>query len=188
MRDDCDICGGSGKIRLPVMSKPDLSAYRPSSISLKARMEESSREYSCPECSDVADDNRVMVMGAQEEFPVELAKDPAVMDSIRRGMARPLAAMLVEKGFVRFADGSPTGHPWRGSLRAYVGVVAVGAAKRIDDRISERQFEVADRVIKEAAAQIRHWGSAYSGPEGNISKGHAVEEMLRALETAKAEA
>lgn len=186
MRSDCDICGGAGKIRLPVRSAPDASAYRPRSIAIK-HIGESSREYTCPECSEVADDNRVMILGTQEEFPAEVAKEPAIMDSIRRGMVRPLADMLIRDGYVRFYDGPQSDYGMRKSLRAYVGVVAVGAAKRIEDRINERQLEMAEKVIQEAADAVRNWGSHYTGRSGPINKDDAVRQMFEVLKMAKAE-
>lgn len=185
MRSDCDICGGAGKIRLPVRSAPSASAYRQHSIAIKSPLE-SSREYACPECSEIADDNRVMIMGAQEEYAAELADHPEIADQIRRGMARPLADMLIEKGFVRFCDGPQSDYRMRKSLRAYVGVVAVGAAKRIEDRIAERQWEMAEKVLQDAADAVRHWGSSYSGRSGPINKDDAVRQMFEVLKMAKA--
>lgn len=185
MRSDCDICGGRGKITLPV--RLHASACRmPSTDTARIRYEESSREYACPECSEVADDNRIMVAHAHQEFPAHYARDPGFMEHVRRSMAPVLADLMIKDGFVRFADGREDVPNMTRSLHAYVGVVAVGAAKRIEDRINERQFDVADEVIKAASAEIRHWGSAFSGPEGNIGKGHAVETMLNALKAIKA--
>lgn len=185
MRSDCDICAGAGKIRLPV--RKAFSAYGMTrDDTARIRHEDSSREYACPECSGVADDNRVIVMGAQEEYAAELADHPEIMEQIRRGMARPIADMLLRGGFVRFVEGPQTDFGMRKSVRAYVGVVATGPAKRIEDRITERQWEMAEKVLQEAADAVRHWGSSYSGRSGPINKDDAVRQMFEVLKMAKA--
>lgn len=184
MRKDCDICGGRGKIRLPVLSNPDASAYRQRSIAIQ-HVGESSREYTCPECSEVADDNRVMVAWSQQEYPAHYDRDPDFMRSLEIATARHLADLMIKDGYVRFVEDPVRDDRMTKALRAYVGVVAVGAAKRIEDRISERQFDVANEVIANAAEQIRFWDSRYTGPEGHINKGQAIGEMKAALMAAK---
>ena len=181
-RHDCDICGGRGKIRLPVMHK---TSMRPAA-NAKIELAESSREYACPECSEIADDNRVMVMGAQEEYSAHLAKEPQFMERIHGYLARPIAEMLIRDGFVRFVDMPIDETRMTKATRAYVGVVAVGAAKRIEDRINERQWEMAEKVLHEAADAVRNWGSHYTGRGGPINKDDAVRQMFEVLKIARA--
>lgn len=179
--DDCEICGGARKIRLPIRRKLSM---RPA-MNAKIELEESSREYACPECSEVADDNSVMVAFAQEDYPAQYAKDPQFMEYLHRSMVPALAARLIADGFVRFVDGPEDKNMMRKSLRGYVGVVAVGAAKRIEDRINERQWEMAEKIIQEAADAVQHWGSHYTGRSGPINKSDAVRQIFDALKTAK---
>jgi hypothetical protein len=181
MRADCDICGGRGKIRLPVMHKLSMRAYN-----AKIEMHESSREYACPECSEAADDNRVMVAGAMEMTRLDLADEPQYAEHCKRAMVHRIADLLIRDGFVRFVDGATDKMMRTKELRAYVGVVAVGAAKRIEDRINERQWEMAEKVIQEAADAVQNWGSHYTGRAGPINKSDAVRQIFDALKMAKA--
>ena len=66
-------------------------------------------------------------------------------------------------------------------MLATVGVVSLTRVASLERRVAERQEELAREVISEAAEQIRNWRSAYTGDEGTIQKGQAVDFVNAAL-------
>lgn len=179
---DCDICRGAGKVRLPVYMR--LRAVMVPDANLV--MEESSREYPCPECADMTCLERVWA--AREETHVaSYIKEPGFLDHVRSGLARQLASHLLEHDYIKFERGPEDDQNIRFQMRATVGVVRPGQLGNLEERISERQTEVAKEVAEEAERQINNWGSHYG--HADILKRDAtrmVRDAIKAVLTKRA--
>lgn len=184
----CDICGNERVIRLPVrrplstMPEP----YRDTMI--VSQSAETLRTFPCPACAQVTDFGHVAIMTASVDYAADsdLIGDPTYVEHVRNGAAHDLVELLVKSDNVEHRSDVPQPSRFFGRvsrMRASIGVVSKNFVASLEDRITERQMMVADEVVKEAAAQIRQWGSLYSGLEGNISKGQAVDAVQRALRT-----
>ncbi len=177
MKHDCDICGGPGKVRLPIRFRA--LAF---SIDEEPKMVDSSREYPCPECADVTRLERVQA-AREETFAATYIKEPGFLDHVRRGLAHQLAGHLLEHGYIKFERGPQDEQNMRFQMRGTVGVVRPGQLDNLEERIAERQVEVAQEVANEAVKQINNWGSHYGHSEilkrdANRMVGDAIKIVL----------
>lgn len=175
MKHNCDICGGAEKVRLPIRFRA--MAF---TADLAPTMTESSREYPCPACADTTRLERVQA-AREETLVASYIKDPGFVDHVRRGLAHQLASHLLERDYIKFERGPEDEQNMRFRMRATVGVVRPGQLDNLDERISERQTEVAQEVIAEAERHINNWGSYYG--QQSISKDQATREVREALGT-----
>ena len=175
MRKDCDICRGSGFIRLPVYQ-------RVSAISLSAgdTVMENSRSYACPHCRLVMQEDRISVI---EHYSCVDSRidDPGFFRHAKDHAAHNLVGSLLDGGFIKFERGEDDLRELSFALRATVGVVSVAHVSSLESRISAHQEALAHEVINEAERKILVWGSSYSGASGSISKQQAIDSVHEAL-------
>lgn len=172
---DCDICRGCGVIHLPIYRRAEFFDVNSSPVA-----GEISRSYPCPECANIIPQDRVAIVHHNSHIDSQIEGYPDVMRSVKRDMVCGLAVDLLDSGFIRFERGQ-TDYRLRIPMRATVGVMSLKHVATLEQRIVDRQEELACEVISEAAKQIRIWGSHYSGDEGKISKGQAVDSVNAAL-------
>src|SRR4051812_13048213 len=84
----CDICGGSGRISVRVLTDDPPS------------MVEQSRRYPCPECrtARMIDPKRVTAIRVNETVLTKHLKDPAVVENRKLRLSRLAAKILVQRG------------------------------------------------------------------------------------------
>ncbi len=174
---DCIVCRGAKTVRLPVyvMAVADFDPY-----SAPVACEPGHREYPCPECSAGVPYERLgLVKGSRDAG----AGDGRYLAAVRLSLARELATVMVERGMIRFEQDKPD---WRGifQTRAVVGVVAPSVVATFEERVAERQFEVAQAVVEATEAEISNWGSFYGIQ--TVNKSEAVGWMRQALQKVKA--
>lgn len=174
MRHDCDICRGYGKVRLPVYA-PMRAVMVPDAAPV---MEESSREYPCPKCADVTRLERVQA-ARQETFAPTYIKDEDFIDHIRHSLAHQIAGFLLENGYIKFERSPDDERNMRFGMRATVGVVRPNQLDNLEERIAERQTEIASAVAQEAERQINNWGSYYG--RAQIDKDQATRFVRESL-------
>lgn len=158
-----------------------VTQYGPN-FKLSQTIEASSRDYPCPECSDVIALDRVA--NVQFHSLLDIRRDePDFLAYAKRNAALSLGGELLAKGFLRFQRGPPDDREMVASLVATVGVVSPTHVASLEKRVAQHQEMIAREVIAEAERQILNWNSHHSGAEGGIRKGQAVDELSGALKT-----
>lgn len=174
---DCEICQGRGTIRLPVYRRV-VAAF---DLSTCPAVDESSRQYPCPECSEAVPFARIGVVGAIKEVD-ERITDPAYLDHVRHAAAHCLMDEIIKGGYLKVETAPPDTRDMRRAFRVSLGVVSQKQVASLEERIAKRQIEVAHEVVAEAEYQINNWGSYYG--HSDILKRDAtrmVRESIQAV-------
>lgn len=176
--DECGICRGRRTIRLPF--------YRPvvledvAGFSLPADVDALSREYPCPECcsGSYVPFTRLGAIKEKVEGNAVYSSDPRFMESMRRGVVVAMADRMLRDGFVTFEQSAPD---YRGyfTLRGTAGVVHPRHVAKFEERVAERQFEVAAALIEQTESDINIWGSHYRVDE--VKKSQAIAWLREAF-------
>jgi hypothetical protein len=136
--------------------------------------EESSRTYPCPECNTkTAAEEKVEIVYATEEFKRHPVPAGAKQD-VAMGLSRAVADHLLRNNLIEISEEK------RGDDTLFIAkcaVVAPKTATRIERRAFEMMKKVLGRVAESAAERIAVWGSHYTGNDGMISKGQAIDYM-----------
>lgn len=177
-KHDCEVCCGRGKIRVPVYGR--VMAFDPLAAET---MTESSREYPCPECSEVVPVERLAVTAERRFIFSEPENDPQFMEAMKRQMAHALIDGLLEKDLVKFERGPTDTTQMRFEMRMTTAVVSPHQVATLQERVAEHQEALAREVMAEASRQISNWESHYTGTEGHIQKAQAVDSVREALRT-----
>lgn len=182
---ECEICQGSRRIRLP-RYKP-LVMTSPGDIE-SIDLSDHSTEYPCPECSagDHIPCERLNIVKGAVDGPERLADKPEFLEMMRGHMASALGAKMLKDGMIQFEQ-SPVDHRGKFALRGMVGVVAPQHVAEFEERVRERQFEVAAGLVEATKEEIANWGSYYHGREGGrVEKWQAVEWLQDAFKKVQA--
>jgi hypothetical protein len=154
-KHDCDICRGAGKVRLPVWSR----AFAFTADALPTATE-AAREYPCPECADVVRLERVQA-AREEGFAATYIKDLGYIQHAQESLAHQLVSFLLRHQYIKFERGPDDDREMWFGMRATIGVVRPNQLDNLEERIAERQTEVAQEVSAEAIHQVNNWGSHY---------------------------
>ena len=181
MRDRCDICGGRGKICLPVLIP--LSTRYDHAHEIKAISESSAREYPCPECSPRVAEDHVAILRVATEFALHHG-DPngEIERAVQKQSARQIAHDLLDKGYIAFETGPYDKHRMTKPMRATLGVVSKAAVASLEERVASHRQTVAEQVVEAAEQKITNWGSHFSGSGGPIAKDMACRFVREALQ------
>lgn len=169
---ECAICSGDRFIRLPVRH---MVTARYADMSVRPMLaDESSRTYPCPECNTkTAAEEKVEIVYAMEEFKRHPAPAGAKQD-IAVSLSRAIADNFLRKNLIEISEEK------RGDDTLFIAkcaVVAPKTATRIERRALEMMKKFLGRVADSAAESIAVWGSHYTGNNGMISKGQAIDYM-----------
>lgn len=172
----CDICGDAGFIRLPIQRT--LSVIEDDSAT--PCLEQSSRQYSCPECSTGLPVSGLQIISGSISIP-EVHVD-GNRHRITIQLARTVADKIARAGLMRLEE-IPT-ESFMGkeiTFQGSLGIVSPDHVGMMEERIKENDRDTASALAHACYGEINAWGSAYSGSEGNISKGQARDAVKRAL-------
>jgi hypothetical protein len=159
-----------------------IAEFMPSMVD-DLKMTESSREYPCPECSagDLPHE-RLMAVKISRDGPDHLANDPRFLEIMAGGMARALGDEMLKRHLIRFERSPVDQSTGRFEVKATIGVMAPGRVAKFEERVAERQFEVAEAIVVAAEEEVRNWGSYYRGRTGgSVEKWQAIEWLQAAL-------
>lgn len=173
---NCEICRGSGTIRLPLYRS--LARFNPEAVS--ATIEESSRQYPCPECSEQVQFARVGIVGAIHEIDTRI-EDPEYIEHVKHTAAHSLIEEIIKGGYVKIESGTPDTRKLNREFRVTLGVVSQKRVATLEERIAQRQIEIAQEVAVEAQFQINNWGSYYG--HADILKRDATRMVAEAIKT-----
>lgn len=186
MTEKCVVCQGSKRIRLPLYLQ--LSAVGFMDADTIPECHESSREYACPECSkeEVVPYRRVGAVKARQMMD-DLRMTPEHKSHWREATVRTLSLSLVDHllkaGYIKAEDiPADAYHP--GAVEVTLRAVAPADVASFDQRVVERQMEVAAEVAEEAKRLIDNWGSYYQ--HRGISKDNAHREIDAAVRNVRA--
>lgn len=154
---DCDICQGRGTIRLPIYRRLSVMAFAADAMS---DVEESSRSYPCPECSDAVPFAQVGVVSSIMAVETRI-DDPKYLEHVKRSAAMGLMAEIIKAGYVKVESGPDDTREFRREYRVTLGIVSPKQVATLEERVAERQIDVAQEVAAEAEHQINNWGSYY---------------------------
>jgi hypothetical protein len=172
-RSNCDICDGSGIVRLPVRQRLSFRSYATTSNATEV---ESSRQYPCPECSESVKQEQLFVVAQVQECN---ALRPEFKYHAAKHAAREMVGELVERGYITLEVGQHD--PARGTIhvRAKLGVVSPRDVELLEKRIVAHQETIAERVIDIASHKIEHYGS-HSGQQ-SVPKSVARDALASSL-------
>lgn len=174
-RYDCEICQGCGTISLPIYRRASVTPISAASI-----MEESSRRYPCPECSEAVPFARIGVIGAIQAVDTRI-DDPKYIEHVKQSAARSLLGEIIKGGYVKTESAPPNNREMRQEFRVTLGVVSQKQVATLEERIAARQIEIANEVAEEASLQIGNWGSFYG--HADILKRDAVQMVRDSIKT-----
>jgi hypothetical protein len=172
----CLVCAGSRKIRLPL--RYPLSASL-SDAEMTVDPRPMYKEFACPECAPKVPEERVAIL----EFHAAVSAmidDPGYEKHAREAAAHNMVSLLLRDGFIQFRKGPVNEIDMRYELTGRLGVVSTAVVALMEERIAERQTEVAREVEERAIEAVANWGSYYTGNEGTIFKSQAIDAISRA--------
>lgn len=165
----CFICRGEGRIRLPI--------YRPLSVTriddIEPIIDDAYREYACPECGDLVPLERIAIIRTETFMDIRAPRECEKMAA--EDAAHRMVARLMNNGFITCETGEDDIHHLKRAIRTTLGVVSKATVAKLEERISQRQAEVAKEVAEEAIHQIVNWRSYYVGSGGHIQKQQAAD-------------
>ncbi|MDP9871581.1 hypothetical protein [Agrobacterium tumefaciens] len=118
-------------------------------------------------------DERIELAGVALTIRDEYA--PEAEKFYRDEAAQVLARHLVQHGSIDFEKRPAPGRPGQSELTGVVGLVTRTQINRIEDRVRTEALTLMDRIIGLAAENIATWGSHYTGLNGPIEKGRAID-------------
>lgn len=142
----------------------------------------------CPECA--AGDNvpvtRLQARKMTSLGRAAMASTDGYMDMLKKQMATELAMFMLRHDLIEFRRGPDDLVHFEFPLTAMVAVAAKKDVATLEQRINERQLEVAKMLVDETCEQIANWGSYYSGREGGrVEKGQALLWLREAFNKVK---
>lgn len=179
MSDPCNICGGSRKIRLPLRHPVSVSL---SDADMSIDPRPSSKEFACPECAPKVPEERVAILEFGASITAYPKDDAGYEEAARKTAAHSMVHELLRAGFIQFRKGPVDEFEMRYELVGRLGVVSTSVVASMEERIAERQTEVAKEVANRAAQQVAVWGSYYTGNNGSISKAQAIDAINQAAQ------
>lgn len=179
MGDRCDICCGSGTIRLPRHS----SALAAVASDNTSPIDDYYRTYPCPECNGISDD-RLAIIGTSEMIKRSI-KDPAYKNSIKHKIAVSMASYMLEHDLISFKERPRD--DLHDEIIARTGIASKERVASLDQRVAEKQFERMGELLAKAEYEIRSWRRDFDQGRGAIEKDMAVRAMRKALEMMRAE-
>lgn len=176
--DDCQVCRGARKIRVPL--------YRPVTVSFAAtaeKIEESSREYPCPECAPLAAVDKVRVLECHFQADTRYEGEQGYREHIVRNGMHMLVGEIEKAGLVRMQQTPADSRELKRGYRLSVGVVSPNVVSDLDAQRQAAEDTFARLVVEIAAYQIDNWGSHYG--HSDILKRDAKQMVSEAFRMAK---
>lgn len=177
MSKECVICRGAKFIRLPVYRQPS-PLYEPAAP-MMMQAEESSRTYPCPECNaQVAAEEKVSILYAESTVRDYGKGSPDMDREVAAELSNVLSRKFLSDNLIEIIKEKRGGDTL---FIAKCAIVSPKVATRIERRAFSKMKEFLGSVAESAASSIAVWGSHYTGSEGMISKGQAIDYMRAAF-------
>jgi len=179
----CPVCRGRRTLTFALYRSISDGERLSAGLNARAKIEDGTRTYPCPECAPKIDPTQVLMIGATEVVSTfrEEQFGGDYLDHVKRDCAQALAHVMLKEGVISFTRSPTTSRSVFGDatdLHAQIGVVMPAVVKTMEARIAARQEEIAAEVVAEACEAI----SRRSLGDG-ILRVHAVEAVQNALKT-----
>ncbi len=138
------------------------------------------RTFPCPECGDTVPLERVAVLDTHTMVDSMYVGHEDFERWAMESVAHQMVDHLLREGYIAFEKGRVSFCETAFPLVATLGVVSRGQVKKFEDRIAERQGQVARAVVLEAIRQIDNWG--LYNQRSSISKSTVVNLLWKSLE------
>lgn len=174
----CPVCQGRRTIRVPLYFQLDVLQ----TADTIPEPHESSRTYDCPECVKKAPFTRMGTMKLMSFMDGEQLPEKTKewwRDNAAKTMGRMIAEKLIEDGFIQFETVPPDAYHAEG-IRATIRAILPAHVATFEERVAERQMDVAAEVADEAQRLIDNWGSYFGA--ASINKDTANREIRCAVE------
>lgn len=175
-RYDCEVCSGSGLVRLPLHKRVSARRFEATEVTIEVLH----RDYPCPECGDVIPLERLATVQFHSMVDSRI-DDPEFTRRAIQSAAHNLIGQMIAKNFISSRRGPDEVGGLRYPLIVTLGVVSPIDVATLERRIGQHQDVVAQEVVDEAAASISNWGSYYGHSE--IQKSRAIECLREAVKT-----
>lgn len=177
-REQCQVCRGARKIRVPL--------YKPVSVSMDtspANLEETSRDYPCPECAPLVTVDKVRVLECHFQADTRYEGEQGYREYVVSHGVTVLAHEIKKAGLVRMQQTPANSREMKRGYRLSVGVVSPNVVADLDVKREAAEDAFAKLVVEIAAYQIDNWGSHYGHSE--ILKRDAKQMVADAFRAAK---
>jgi hypothetical protein len=178
----CEVCEGRRSIRLPLRRMLSVAAFDPAAYIPEAVVQASFKDYPCPECVQRVPYSKLQSIKCMTFVDEEQIRTPDAKkwwrENAEKILSRQITDGLLSKGLLKIRDLEPTPYHSR-AVCATVCVVAPNDTIELEERIAERQMDVADEFAKEAKRLIDNWGSFYG--QTDILKCDARREIDAAI-------
>lgn len=176
MPEYCDVCQGRRTIVLPLYPRIDYSKLPERELVIDA----SRKTFPCPQCGDAAPVDRVLHLGYDSQFPENERDTPAMEAASRKAIALEMGKRLLDAGLITFRTRN------RGiegfTVEGKIAVVSPKTCATLEERIAERQMDVAKELAAEIQRQIANWGSAYDRDNiGKATAGYLIGESVKKI-------
>jgi len=139
------------------------------------------REYPCPECGYKVPQEHIHIVEVRDVLDVKYMKDPKYEDHVKGTIALSMGDFMYKNKLITFEKREEQLPEMVVPLIGKVGVLTKRQTKTFEQRVFERQMEVAQEVARVAIISIRHFGSLYDGGKGSIQKDVATGFIAEAL-------
>jgi hypothetical protein len=174
----CEVCRGARVIRLPL--------YREATVSFEvtaAKIEESYRDFPCPECAPLAAIDKVRVVECHFQADTRYEGEEGYRKYIVGHGAQVLAREIEKAGLIRMQHTPADSRELKRGYRLSVGVVSPKVVADLDAQREAAEDAFAGLVVEIAGYQIGNCGSRYG--RSDISKRDAKHMVSEALKNAK---
>lgn len=188
--NDCDICGGSRKIELPVIPKFVVTEKEPGHT-VGATITCGTREFPCPQCQRYAAEDRVRIYETTHRMRIYetthrmpghlLSPNEVAERGAKRSIARQIGDAMLADGMIRF-DWREVPEIREKYLKAKTAVVSPSVVASIEERSKDLAEKFARFVVNSAVNEIALWDAENSGIRGPITKPDAIVAVKAALE------
>lgn len=170
---ECPVCRGARFVRLPLYHPATFTEVDSGPLGSC----EAYREIACPDCTDQVPFNRLGVLKEVKAIEQTGTLEEAQIRGIPTRQAVHAMVDRIMRDGLMAVEKVPTTRGYQ--LRCTLGVVAPHHVATFEERVAERQFEVANEVAEDAAREIEVWGSYYG--QQTIHKSQALQSIAAAL-------
>lgn len=170
----CDVCEGRKTIRLPVLQRMVTFTDTPEE---PPELMAAYRDYPCPECTEQIPYTRLGVLREVSSIERQSRLNEAqITDILTRQAAHAMIDRIIRDRLLTVEKVETV----RGyELRCTLGLVAPKHVATLEERVAERQMEVAEELVRENIKEINNWGSFYGIP--TVGKWQSIEWLQAAL-------
>lgn len=173
-RHDCDICGGSGEIRVPV--RPKLRVVDGPNLTADVALPALWRSYACPECSDTV---ALRNLGVLYECAHVDERYQIPEDRIKEQLAHEMVANILRHDLIEFRRGAPIRAQMEWAMTGTLLIAPRKTASNFEDYAKDRATAITRQVVDVAGHEINNWGSYFGHSE--ILKQDAIRLMGSAM-------